>query len=49
MAMPIGSMVAKFRDEFESHIERARADNPFVGEDEPREPEPALLQGAGNA
>ncbi|HTY96553.1 MAG TPA: NADH-quinone oxidoreductase subunit NuoF [Solirubrobacteraceae bacterium] len=25
MAMPIGSMIAKFRDEFEDHIERARA------------------------
>ena len=24
MAMPIGSMVAKFRDEFEAHIESAR-------------------------
>ena len=25
MAMPIGSMIAKFRDEFEAHIEDARA------------------------
>jgi NADH-quinone oxidoreductase subunit F len=25
MAMPIGSMIAKFRGEFEEHIERARA------------------------
>ena len=25
MAMPIGSMIAKFRDEFEAHIEQARA------------------------
>ena len=24
MAMPIGSMIAKFKDEFEEHIERAR-------------------------
>jgi hypothetical protein len=24
MAMPIGSLIAKFRDEFEAHIERAR-------------------------
>jgi NADH-quinone oxidoreductase subunit F len=24
MAMPIGSMIAKFRPEFEQHIERAR-------------------------
>jgi NADH-quinone oxidoreductase subunit F len=49
MAMPIGSMVAKFRDEFESHIEQARARNPFVGEDDPRQPDPVLVQGAGNA
>lgn len=28
MAMPVGSMIAKFRDEFEEHIERARAANP---------------------
>ncbi|HUN79000.1 MAG TPA: NADH-quinone oxidoreductase subunit NuoF [Solirubrobacteraceae bacterium] len=27
MAMPIGSMIAKFRDEFEAHIEQARARN----------------------
>jgi NADH-quinone oxidoreductase subunit F len=27
MAMPIGSMIAKFRDEFEAHIETARARN----------------------
>ena len=27
MAMPIGSMIAKFRDEFEAHIEAARARN----------------------
>ena len=25
MAMPVGSMIAKFRDEFEAHIEQARA------------------------
>jgi NADH-quinone oxidoreductase subunit F len=25
MAMPIGSLIAKFRDEFEAHIEAARA------------------------
>ena len=24
MAMPVGSMIAKFRDEFEAHIEAAR-------------------------
>jgi NADH-quinone oxidoreductase subunit F len=44
MAMPIGSMIAKFRDEFEAHIEAARAANPFVG-DEPA-PDLAVLQGA---
>jgi NADH-quinone oxidoreductase subunit F len=44
MAMPIGSMVAKFRDEFEAHIEAARERNPF-GSQEPS-PEPALVQGA---
>jgi len=27
MAMPIGSMIAKFKDEFEEHIERARMSN----------------------
>jgi NADH-quinone oxidoreductase subunit F len=27
MAMPIGSMIAKFREEFEAHIEQARARN----------------------
>ncbi len=40
MAMPIGSMIAKFREEFEEHIERARVRNglgvpagePVVGE-----------------
>jgi NADH-quinone oxidoreductase subunit F len=30
MAMPIGSMVAKFREEFEAHIEAARARNELV-------------------
>jgi NADH-quinone oxidoreductase subunit F len=38
MAMPIGSMVAKFRAEFESHIEQARARN-----------EAALMAGATGA
>ncbi len=28
MAMPIGSMIAKFRDEFEAHMERARLSTP---------------------
>ena len=27
MAMPVGSMIAKFRDEFEAHIEAARMRN----------------------
>jgi NADH-quinone oxidoreductase subunit F len=30
MAMPIGSMVAKFREEFEAHIEAARARNELI-------------------
>ena len=47
MAMPIGSMVAKFRDEFEAHIEAARARNPYGG-DVP-DPEPLLVQGAPGA
>jgi NADH-quinone oxidoreductase subunit F len=47
MAMPIGSMVAKFRDEFESHIEAARARNPFG--DEAPYPPPPLVQGAVGA
>ncbi|MBJ7521419.1 MAG: NADH-quinone oxidoreductase subunit NuoF [Solirubrobacteraceae bacterium] len=32
MAMPLGSMVAKFREEFEEHIEGARARNPYPEE-----------------
>jgi NADH-quinone oxidoreductase subunit F len=47
MAMPIGSMVAKFRDEFEAHIEAARERNPFA--DEAPEPPPPLVQGAVGA
>jgi NADH-quinone oxidoreductase subunit F len=44
MAMPIGSMTAKFRPEFEAHIEAARARNDaLVGAQAPPEP---LLQGA---
>jgi NADH-quinone oxidoreductase subunit F len=45
MAMPVGSMVAKFRGEFEAHIEAARAANELTVGDEPA-PELALLQGA---
>ena len=48
MAMPIGSMVAKFRDEFEAHIEAARARNPYLGDETP-DPDPALIQGAASA
>jgi NADH-quinone oxidoreductase subunit F len=47
MAMPIGSMVAKFRDEFEAHIEAARARNPFG--DAPPDTDPLLIQGATGA
>jgi NADH-quinone oxidoreductase subunit F len=47
MAMPIGSMVAKFRDEFEAHIEAARERNPWGGE--PPDPDPVLVQGAADA
>lgn len=35
MAMPLGSMVAKFRDEFEEHIELARMRDPFADGDSP--------------
>jgi NADH-quinone oxidoreductase subunit F len=44
MAMPIGSMIAKFRHEFEEHIEVARAASP-LGTDEPV-PSPVEIQGA---
>jgi NADH-quinone oxidoreductase subunit F len=44
MAMPIGSMVAKFREEFEAHIETARARNELATTDEA--PPEALIQGA---
>ncbi len=52
MAMPIGSMVAKFRDEFEAHIEEARARNPFAGDGSlagGRGIDPVLVQGAADA
>jgi NADH-quinone oxidoreductase subunit F len=42
MAMPIGSMVAKFRGEFEQHIERRRAERDRAVPDV----DPALVQGA---
>ena len=44
MAMPIGSMIAKFRDEFEAHIEAARARN--GGHAERLPPRSAVAQGA---
>jgi NADH-quinone oxidoreductase subunit F len=45
MAMPVGSMIAKFRDEFEDYIEDARR-RAFLGTDEPVEPPLQVLQGA---
>jgi NADH-quinone oxidoreductase subunit F len=39
MAMPIGSMVAKFRDEFEAHIEEARRRSDLATQ-RPEAPEP---------
>jgi hypothetical protein len=42
--MPIGSMVAKFRPEFEAHIEAARERNPF-GKTMP-EPQVVFVRGA---
>jgi NADH-quinone oxidoreductase subunit F len=44
MAMPIGSMIAKFREEFEAHIEAARARNELTTTDEA--PPEAVIQGA---
>jgi NADH-quinone oxidoreductase subunit F len=47
MAMPVGSMIEKFRDEFEAHIEAARARNDaLTGDEAPAEP---LIQGAAAA
>jgi len=44
MAMPIGSMIAKFRDEFEAHMEAARHSSPLGTA--PPDTAPALIQGA---
>jgi NADH-quinone oxidoreductase subunit F len=44
MAMPVGSMIKKFREEFEAHIEAARASNPYTGDEDA--PDLALIQGA---
>jgi NADH-quinone oxidoreductase subunit F len=37
MAMPVGSMIAKFRPEFEEYIEQARAANPWGSSEPPAE------------
>jgi NADH-quinone oxidoreductase subunit F len=44
MAMPIGSMIAKFREEFEEHIEAARARNERATTE--HAPPEAIIQGA---
>ena len=44
MAMPVGSMIEKFRDEFEAHIEAARRRNELATTEEA--PPEALIQGA---
>ena len=44
MAMPIGSMIEKFRDEFEAYIEEARARNTMLTTE--TAPPEALIQGA---
>jgi NADH-quinone oxidoreductase subunit F len=44
MAMPVASMVSKFRAEFEAHIESARERDPFLEADPSRVQ--AALQGA---
>jgi len=44
MAMPIGSMIAKFRGEFEAHIEAARRRNDALTT--AAAPPEALIQGA---
>jgi NADH-quinone oxidoreductase subunit F len=44
MAMPIGSMVAKFRDEFEAHVEAARQRNELATTE--AAPPEAVIQGA---
>jgi NADH-quinone oxidoreductase subunit F len=46
MAMPIGSMIEKFRDEFEAYIEDARRRNDLAAGDEPVDPPLQVLQGA---
>ena len=48
MAMPVGSMIAKFRDEFEAHIEAARGRDEWAGSG-PADSDPVLIQGATRA
>jgi NADH-quinone oxidoreductase subunit F len=45
MAMPIGSMIAKFRDEFEAHIEAARVRNGLGAGNGNGTPTPAVAAG----
>ncbi len=47
MAMPIASMIVKFRAEFEEHIEAARQRNPLLGA-VPISDEPVLIAGAAH-
>jgi NADH-quinone oxidoreductase subunit F len=46
MAMPIGSMIAKFRPEFEAHIEAARMRSGMVAPPAPADEQALLVQGA---
>ncbi len=45
MAMPVGSMIQKFRGEFEAYIEAAR-ERSDLGSDAPVDPPLQVLQGA---
>jgi NADH-quinone oxidoreductase subunit F len=49
MAMPIGSMIAKFRDEFEAHIEAARVRNGLGAGPASGTPAPAMAAAEGIA
>ena len=46
MAMPVGSMIEKFRPELEAHIESRRLENPLLGDDVPDALPVQVLQGA---
>ena len=50
MAMPVGSMIAKFRGEFEAYIEQARASATPLRASRPRSAAPrrSTAQGAGS-